>query len=439
MQSAASFYQSVSDPACEFQQDSFAHLRLTSSSGVNTIQRVASGLSVGKKIIFTLILLALTLVVLELGLRLGVAVSPGLRALLFPPNVPARIKDNLLDYRGNPLYPGHDARGFRNDTALDHAAVVALGDSQTYGFHVSARESWPRQFEKLSGLATYNMGFGGYGPTQSYGLFSEALRLHPDVVIEALYVGNDLFDAYDSVYTHHHDSEMRSSDPAVSEAIEEAEKREPLRQRIRKFTGAETEGDGGGSGRETADSTSFRLLRLIHALLRPAGEPWEKVVRKAAQNPQSYEVFDNGDFRTVFRPQIRLAAADIRDPRIEEGLRITLDILGLMKKDAGKSALLVLLIPTKELVFKDVAGANSKKPSADYLAAVANEEEVFARIRRSLVDQNIPYADALPWLRKCFRQGEQPYFAEEDGHPNATGYRAIAQAAWEEFEAKLHH
>ena len=41
------------------------------------------------------------------------------------------VPDSILVWRGRPGYPGRDARGYRNPTALHHADMVVLGDSQT--------------------------------------------------------------------------------------------------------------------------------------------------------------------------------------------------------------------------------------------------------------------------------------------------------------------
>ena len=46
-------------------------------------------------------------------------------------------------------------------------------------------EAWPQQLEKRSGYGTYNLAFGGYGPTQRALLFEEALSLQPRLVIAA--------------------------------------------------------------------------------------------------------------------------------------------------------------------------------------------------------------------------------------------------------------
>ncbi|MHC5059021.1 MAG: hypothetical protein ACYTKD_30570 [Planctomycetota bacterium] len=124
---------------------------------------------------------------------------------------------------------------------------------------------------------------------------------------------------------------------------------------------------------------------------------------------------------------------------------------------------MVLLIPTKELVFHDLAvlaGAELPEPQ---FRLVAFEQEMWERTRRFLRDRGVPYIDALPALRECLgpgverpslsgaqprRQGgtrdstdgsrrgkngtlaridRQPYRTDWDGHPNPAGHCAIAR------------
>jgi hypothetical protein len=58
--------------------------------------------------------------------------------------------------------------------------------------------------------------------------------------------------------------------------------------------------------------------------------------------------YDDDAARTVFTPQARLAAQDLGDARIREGMRITISVLERIAAEChGRARLLVLLIPTK--------------------------------------------------------------------------------------------
>ena len=87
---------------------------------------------------------------------------------------------------------------------------------------------------------------------------------------------------------------------------------------------------------------------------------------------------------------------------------------------------MVLLIPTKELVFKDII----KKPSVKYLDLIKNEEDIWKKTRAFLEENNIAYLDALPSLKGQLDQGIQPYKVSKDGHPNEYGHKAIAELVY---------
>jgi hypothetical protein len=174
-----------------------------------------------KRTATSLALLAATLVFLEAALSvLGVG-SEAVHQLLT--NVSPDIRDPVLGVRLNPEYPDHDKAGFRNSSVPRATDVVALGDSQTYGTDVLTEGAWPHQLAALSGELVYDMGVPGYGPVQSLALMHQAMSLHPRWVIEALYSGNDLYDAFYMTYYKSQFADLRSSDPAVLASIRNAE------------------------------------------------------------------------------------------------------------------------------------------------------------------------------------------------------------------------
>ena len=109
--------------------------------------------------------------------------------------------DAVLGTRMAPNAPGHDARGFRNEAAPAQADLVAIGDSHTWGTNARIDEAWPQVLGRSLGRTAYNLALGGYGPIQYEALAEEALTLRPSVIIVALYVGNDLWDAYVRVWS----------------------------------------------------------------------------------------------------------------------------------------------------------------------------------------------------------------------------------------------
>src|SRR4051812_28406717 len=61
----------------------------------------------------------------------------------------AIVRDARLGQRPRAGYADHDERGWRNPMAVQHADIVALGDSQTYGLGVQASATWPARIAAL--------------------------------------------------------------------------------------------------------------------------------------------------------------------------------------------------------------------------------------------------------------------------------------------------
>ena len=84
---------------------------------------------------------------------------------------------------------------------------------------------------------------------------------------------------------------------------------------------------------------------------------------------------------------------------------------------------LVLMIPTKEMVFGEIV----ESPSESYRILLNYEHQLWTHTRAFLEEHRIDYIDALPALRNLLSGGIQPYPVSHDGHPNRLGHRAIAE------------
>ena len=389
---------------------------------------------------------------LELTLSLLALASTRVDWLLTPPSTPQTVPDARLGYRPNPDYPGHDRKGFRNPKVPAKAHIVALGDSQTYGTGVRAAAAWPRQLESLTGKTVYSMAYGGYGPADSLVLWDEALALSPTVVVEAFYAGNDLFDSFDCIYNRGQLPELKSPDPQLQASVRDAEQSEPIQQRVvRMFQmGAAVDEetttvtpDGVSLWRILSQHSKIYglLVRAWYEATRPAkqsSEPpqdeWTKATAFAELHPAYCQIFTSGQFKTVFTSEYRLAALDLGDPRIAEGLQISLRAIQKMHELATRRGIrfLVVLIPTKEAVFRKLL----QDSSVSYRALAENEERVW-RITKDFLERNgIEYLDSLPVLREQLAAGIQPYRVSHDGHPNEPGHKAIAKLVAAHLESK---
>lgn len=399
---------------------------------------------------FAVVLVLLVIGLLEMTLGLLAFVSPRVDRLLTSPRtlnaIPSGVPDARLGLRPNPAYPGHDRKGFRNLEVPAKAHIVALGDSQTYGTWVEPEDAWPRQLESMTGKTVYNMAYGGYGPTHSLTMWDEAIALSPKIVIEAFYAGNDLFDSFNHVYNQGQLPGLKSSDPQLQASVREAEQSEPIAKRVSRMFQMGTTPVAVDEEATSVTRDGFSPRRLlsqhskIYGLLRRARyestrlvnksnnitqEKWEMEKAHAEAHPAYCQVFSDGQFKTVFTSEYRLSALDLGDPRIAEGLQISLRAIQRMHGFAAARNIrfLVVLIPTKEAVFRQLW----QNPSISYRSLIENEERVW-RITRDFLEHNgIEYLDSLPVLREQLATGIQPYQISHDGHPNKHGHKAIAK------------
>lgn len=391
-----------------------------------------------KSRVFSVVAIIATFVLLEVLLQILAYTFPKVNGLLFRTKMQSTIEDEKLGWRPNPKYTEHDRKGFRNKQVPDKADVVAMGDSQTYGIGVNQIEAWPQQLELLGRNTTYNMAFGGYGPAHSLILLQEAMELNPKLIIEAFYAGNDLYDSFSIVYERKQLPELRSSDPDMLKSVAALEDIEPFIERInRLFTMGNTERESTALKDFIAEHSAFYgLLRAVKSnykyifrKLPNKSIDWNSIENFANQKKEYCQVFDNGQFRTVFTPEYRLCALDLKDHRILEGLRISLEAIVKMNDHAlhDKISFIVLLIPTKELVFKDIIWRDMVNIKKSYQDLVTNEELFWQRTKEYLQERGIVFIDGLQALKECLENGKQPYPISWDDHTNAIGHRAIAE------------
>jgi lysophospholipase L1-like esterase len=340
--------------------------------------------------------------------------------------------DPLLGRRLVPHASGHDADGFRNTAALERADVVALGDSQTWGANTGRAGAWPQLLARISGRTTYNISFGGYGPVQYLALTEKALSLRPKIVVVALYLGDDFYNAYDLVYRNDQHRELRLANPPAELSHDTIAARTQVLQREEKDFQL----------RYGRDRPSYwgRWLRVHSALgrrLDRAGvlpgktDLWFEIGSAWARaHPEHGSAYDGGGPRTVFTTALNLARLDLRDPRIAEGLRITKTVLTRIKArtDAAGARLLVLLIPTKEAAYASAVRARRAQADPVYEMLITMEARARAEVAAHCGAAGVKVVDALPRLSEAVGRGEQVYPATTDLHFSADGYPLLAQA-----------
>jgi lysophospholipase L1-like esterase len=284
-----------------------------------------------------------------------------------------------------------DERGFRNAGPwAPRADVVAVGDSQTFGFGVGDHHGWVAALDRALGEhRAVNLGINGMAPHQQLRVleaFQDELR--PRVVLFGLFPGNAMGAA------------------GEFQAWLDAGRPEPF--------------------------TVFRR--------RPDGQPfWKRAVREATNlsrvllyarsvvdglrtpyGGSTLEFADGGRIR--FAPFFYAGYAERAKPGepLFEGV---IEAVVRAREVAGRegSGFLVVLFPTKEEVYLPLHG----RPAPDVTGPFA----------RAFEARGIPYVDLLSAFRERAKQGER-LFLEIDIHPNEEGYALVADEVLRHLRAE---
>lgn len=366
------------------------------------------------------ILLMLIVSVICLFLSEGIA-----RIILDPVDYlnPTLVNDPVLRLRIKSGSGGHDRWGFRNRRVPESADVAILGDSQTYGHSAIASQSWPSHFAEMSHLETYNLGIGGYGPADYLHLVREKVpELHPDFVFVGLYFGNDMKDAFRSVYrkeawrSYRDDTidglaELHENRAGVVERNENPQLQSGLLLKIRSWLGKHS------------------------VLYRAAGvSVIGSLVHYLEQNEAShaFQLTAGPNEVTHLLTYGHLNSTDYSQVAVREGLNITLQMMSEINQvaDSLDYRLCVVIIPTKHLVYERYLEAQvTDSTHHQLLAIVESEKEMRTRVFDYFTQHQIQWVDALPFMREAVEAGEEIYPVAGD-HPNGDGYAVIAEAAY---------
>ena len=275
--------------------------------------------------------------------------------------------------------------------------IVVLGDSLVLSVQVDARETFCARLEKRLNAArqpgepvwrVINAGVQGYGPVEELEFYRHvASRFQPDVVLVALFVGNDAMEASDAaarIFPQGTGAAVKT--PAVPAANLEAVKR-PSRWPLwlRRLT------------RRTMVAQIVRM-RAVAVLER------------------------FGDARPIDRALTMYLP--VEPPEMARGLEVTREAvrrLAMLAADDGARTGIVL-VPARFQVADDDFGAleATVEQSGFTLVRDAGTD----RFRQALAPLGLPMMDALPVLRHDPRRAQ--LFFKSTAHFTVTGHEVMA-------------
>jgi len=332
-----------------------------------------------------------------------------------------RIPDEILGYRMDPSLSDIDPAGFRNDLVPEHADIVTIGDSHTYGNNVSSADSWPRQLGRMAQLTVYNLGIGGFGPLQYHRLFDRAVELSPAHIIVGLYFPNDLYDVcsviagseYWTAWARQRGYETDACRATVAEA---GEGRIGTVQRI--------------VGSTALGSASLYISDQLEDSFAPS---WG--TQTAAPVQRSVIISDgrNEGIITHGRLATQSRFMDLQRSDVALAFAITKDIV----KEAAASAVsrrsrvTVLLVPSKVRAYFEYLRSRGAELPPVYYRAVENESRLVKEFSDFCGSLGITCVDGGQYVAPALESSVSVYPPTSDGHPTEVGYRAYAQAVFD--------
>ncbi|MCH7525828.1 MAG: hypothetical protein IID39_00180 [Planctomycetes bacterium] len=304
-----------------------------------------------------------------------------------------------------------DARGFRNQTALEQYDVVVLGDSFAEGSSVSDEHPWPVRFAELVGLSVYNLGMSGYAPVNYLASLKEyGLALEPRYVVCMIYEGND-FRSTRKV--------LEEQRPQRDQRIKHYFKQSPILSRLENLF-VDTFGPiGADRDADLLEVLSWLPLRIPDG---PDGNYYAFAPKQLLQSYRSREMFDYS--------------------RHWASVSATLGDLSRTCREAG-AQLIVYFAPTKAHVTLPIV-FDSLPPEKVHAFATLRSDELpdpatfmstlgeFLQTKELALqewcaEESVPFATATNALRQAAVQGDQVYFTY-DQHWTPVGHQVVATA-----------
>lgn len=351
------------------------------------------------------------IITLCLSVVVSLFVAEGvLRALLDPVDYLAveTEADPFLNHRIGAGASGHDEWGYRNLYVPERADILVIGDSMAYGTMAKSYESWPAQLQQDTGISVYNASLGGYGPVHYLRILrSRAPELSPKAVLIMVYLGNDIMDTYNLVYSNDNWANYRVQEQTVeldANLFVPTSRHTSFARQVRNWLARHSI-----LYRITTQNALFDVVRQ----------------RELLEGNQTAIVHEHLGSTVILDPGTRLSFSDVTDPRIKDGMRIVDRVLSEIAAYCAKEgiALHVAIMPVREQVFYNIATGELKN-NESLQELDENLDALQAQLEQALNKASVAYTNLLPVMENA--QHTQNIYPPADGHPNAAGYKVVA-------------
>lgn len=296
---------------------------------------------------------------------LGFRLAPGISVRMRGPEYDVEIATNSLGMRDDEPGPKSAPR------------VLLLGDSFAMGYGVERGRIFADLLEAELGIDVVNAGTGGYEIVQQLRVLEQnASALHPDLVVYALYLGNDL--------AQNDEWEVRADG-----SLHNRQREYPVRQK-----------------------SELKLARLVRDGLYG--------IRRGRSEKEGEWLPLEGYLGLCERTLGDEAAGDYDEAA---------ELLGRLSQQAGKLGmpLLVLMLPYRSMVEPAaLAGLERRIPD---LASRYDLARPAREIGARMAARGIDHADTTPYLAAEHGRSGAALFFPIDGHLTEAGHEAVARFA----------
>ena len=314
-----------------------------------------------------------------------------------------------------------DNFGFRN--ANDKRLVydlAAVGDSHTYGYNVSARDSWPAHLEEISDRKVYNFGIGANGIYSYHFLISQELKKEKDIIL-GLYIPNDFAKNgyvcsidFDNEFWVNEINRIGLTQKNCLHSKYDGEQRHSVKRALRNLSRSST-------------LLSLMKQKFYHPIRRA-------ILKRGTTYLNIGSVFEPLSLSTLNSTS---SSTDLSQMSVLHSFNDFEKMLKEWKNLSEKGQLGIVIIPSRQSVYRaaiEQLGIQNNLENFNTLReATKNELNLEKEIISLIHDFGFPvksarYAVAAAFIDELQAKGVDKFYPD-GGHPAIKGYRAYASVA----------